>query len=70
MAKTDADSNPIVTAKLTFKLHGDKQNAVKLTIINCNKYFIKFFVFKIIYILQIFLIMFKILKNIITISYK
>ena len=49
MAKTDADNNPIVTAKLTFKLHGDKQYAVKLTIMNCNKYFIRCFLLIFIY---------------------
>ena len=49
MAKTDADSNPIVTAKLTFKLQGDKQYAVKLTMINCIKYFIRCFLLIFIY---------------------
>ena len=45
------DIKPIVTAKLTFKLHGDSVYAVNVTIRNCNRYLSKFFVFKYIYIL-------------------
>ena len=50
-------------AKLNFRLHGETQYDVKLTIINCSKYFSKFFLFKYINNIIDILIMFKILKK-------